>query len=241
MVRTPSRRFSPPWYLGLPVGLLLAPAVAQTQDDGAVWLGTFASGPLGAKDGALGDCRWWLDVQDRQRDEGEHFDLGLVRPGLGWQFAAHWSLWGGYAWVPTDPVGRDPFDEHRTWQQVNWNDTVAGWRVLWRNRLEQRFVPTDGDTGWRLREMLRATTPLPGAPAWYGCVWDELFFDLGDTDWGQREGFRQNRAFAGLGTWFDDAHHVALEVGYLNQWIDRPPGQEDRLNHALSISLWLTF
>ena len=66
-----------------------------------------------------------------------------------------------------------------------------------------------------------------------------IFFDLDDTTWGQRRGFRQNRAFAGLGARLDPDKHISLEAGYLNQWIDNR--NEDKLNHVLSLNLFLSY
>ena len=231
---------SMPWCALLLSSLLpVAGAVAQTRDDGALWLAWVAQGRLGAPDTALGDFRFWLDVQDRQRDEARHFDLGIVRPGLGYALTERITAFAGYAWVPTDPPRRDDFDEHRTWQQLTWNIPVLGGTVQSRTRLEQRFVATDGDTGWRLREFVKTTVPLVADKSWFVSLWDEMFWDLNDTDWGQRTGFRQNRAFAGLGTFLDEGRRLSLEIGYLNQWIDRPG--EDRMNHILSVWLFTTF
>lgn len=212
---------------------------AQTRDDGHLWLGYMAQGRLGPAESTLGAFRWWVDAHLRQRDEGEHLDLAIVRPGLGWMWTESVSLWGGYAWIVSDPVGRDDFGEHRTWQQLSWNIPVEGFTLNLRNRLEERFFETDGDTGWRLREMLKTTIPVTANKRVFVSVWDEAFFDLNDTDWGQRSGFRQNRAFGGLGFAFDDGRKVSVEVGYLNQWVDRRG--EDRLNHALAINLFTNF
>ena len=67
-----------------------------------------------------------------------------------------------------------------------------------RTRFEQRFVESGNDTGLRLRQFLRAQRELPGCPPLMLVCWDEIFFDLNDTDWGQSSGFGQNRIFAGL-------------------------------------------
>ncbi len=218
---------------------LAMPAVAQTRDDGALWLGYFASGRFGTKESALGDFRWWLEAQDRQRDEGEHFDLGIIRPGLGYALTDRITLWAGYAWVPTDAVRREPFDEHRVWQQLTLNFPTEGFTLQWRNRLEQRFIEDASETGWRLRELLKVTVPVTEDKRLFVSLWDELFFDLNDTAWGQRAGFRQNRAFAGLGWFADEARAISFEAGYVNQWIDRR--DEDRLNHALAIWCFMSF
>lgn len=232
-----SRRFAS-GLLGAALGIAM-PVVAQTHDDGALWLGYLASGRFAAKESALGDFRWWLEVQHRQRDEGQHFDLGVIRPGLGYAFNDRISFWAGYARVESDAARRDPFGEDRTWQQLTLSLPADGFTLQWRNRLEERFIEDESETGWRLRELLKTTVPVTDDKRLFLSVWDELFFDLNDTTWGQRAGFRQNRAFAGLGWFADEARTISFEVGYLNQWIDRR--NEDGLNHVLAIWCFMNF
>lgn len=66
-------------------------------------------------------------------------------------------------------------------------------------------------------------------------VWDELFVNLNDADWGQREGFDQNRLFVG-GAW--RLHpRGRIEAGYLNNILDTPSADE-QTNHNLSVTLF---
>ncbi len=221
------------------VCLAAAPSLAQTKDDGQLWTALVLQGRLGDKESGLDRWRWMFDLQDRQRDEGEHFDLGVVRPAVGYAITDRPIAHAGYGWFVSDPKGRDEFGEHRPWQQLIWNVSVGDLTVQSRTRLEQRFVETDGDTGWRLREFVKTTVPLAADNRTFASVWDELFWDLNDTDWGQRAGFRQNRVFVGPGWFLDDAKKVSIEVGYLNQWVDRPG--EDKMNHCLSIWFFVNF
>jgi hypothetical protein len=130
-----------------------------------------------------------------------------------------------------------PGDEHRPWQQLTWNIPVDGFTLVSRSRLEQRFVEDGSETGWRLRQFLRASRPFGADGRRYVTAYDEVFLELNDTRWGQRAGLRQNRAFAGIGWFIDGPRKTAVEVGYLNQWVDRPG--EDRMNHILSINLFV--
>lgn len=134
---------------------------------------------------------------------------------------------------------RDDFVENRLWQQLTYNAPTEGLTLQGRLRLEQRFVETDGDLGHRLRLQGKAMVPLTDDKGLFVSLWDEAFWDLNDTDWGERTGFRQNRAFAGLGIQLDAAPKVWIEVGYMNQWIDRRG--PDKENHVLSISLFTVF
>jgi len=219
--------------------LLVAPLVAQTKDDGQIWSAAIIQGKLGAKDTPLERWRLWLDLHERQRDDGEHFDTAIVRPGLGYALSDRVTVFAGYAGIWTDPANREEQYESRPWQQLTWNIPVGELTVQSRTRLEQRFVETDGDTGWRLRQMFKTTVPLAADKRTFASVWDEMFWDLDDTDWGQRQGFRQNRAFVGPGWFLDDARKLSIEVGYLNQWVDRPG--EDKMNHCATIWMFVSF
>jgi hypothetical protein len=224
--------------LGL-LGLLAAALPAQTRDDGQLWALWLGHGKLGAEGSSLSNWRWWADVQARFRNDGEDYDTGFVRPGVGYALTERMTLWAGYVFIDNDLPGGGRTHEQRAWQQLTWSAPLEGFSLMSRTRLEQRFVEDQSETGWRFRQLVKATTPLGADGETFLSVWDEAFFDLDDTDWGQRQGFRQNRVFAGLGWFLDPARRHSIEVGYLNQWIDR--ADEDRLNHVLSINFFMTF
>ena len=220
--------------------LAFSPAlVAQTQDDGALWAMWVGQGRLGEKDSSLGNWRWWLDAQLRWRDEGETYDAGIFGPGIGYAITDRVTAHFGYAWIDSDPAGRPPVHEDRLWQQLTWNLPVDGFTLQSRTRLEERFIEDQSDEGWRLRQFFKLSVPFTEDRRWYLSAWDEGFYDLGDTRWGQREGFRQNRAFLGLGRVTDSAPASSVEVGYLNQWLDRV--DSDRVNHVLFLMYSISF
>ena len=68
-------------------------------------------------------------------------------------------------------------------------------------------------------------------------VWDEMFVNLVSTDWGARQGLDQNRGFSGIG--YRWTPQILTEVGYLNQFINT--ANTDRMNHILSLNLFLDF
>lgn len=219
------------------VVLVASSSTANPRETGGLWLMGLGQGGLGFIRPELEEVRWWMDVQGRWRNDGESLDAVLVRPGLGYALTERITLFAGYAWVENDPRRRKPFSEHRIWQQLTWNVPAERFALQSRTRLEQRFI--DEETGWRLREFVKLTVPLRSDRRLFLSAYDELFFDLDETDWGQRPGFRQNRAFLGLGWVLDEARQVSLEAGYLNVWLD-PRGQ-DRLNHILSLNVFLNF
>jgi hypothetical protein len=224
-----------------PVLLLLVAGGARAGDprEGEqIWAMALAQGGFGFVHPKLARVRGWLELQGRWRSFGESYETGfLPRVGIGYALTDQMTLMTGFAVIENDPAQKKPFTELRPWQQLSWNLPVRGFGLQSRTRLEQRIHQEN--LGWRLRELVKATVPLPGTDRVFLAAYDELFFDLDDTPWGQRRGFRQNRFFAGPGLRLDREKHVVLEVGYLNQWIDRR--REDRDNHVLSLNLVLTY
>lgn len=219
---------------------LSLPSMAQIDHDGALWEMWLGQGSLKELGSGWENFRWWLDVQARWRHEGEELDTTIVRPGIGYAINSQVTLFTGYALVSTHPSGKTDRTENRLWQQLSWNVPTDGtYKLQFRSRLEERFLENSDDTGWRFREFAKYTRPLTENGKRYLSAWDEVFFDLNDTDAGQNTGLRQNRGFIGLGWFLDDARGIAFEGGYLNQWISRPG--DDRMNHALSLNLLMTF
>lgn len=212
------------------------PAVqAGTEDDGGLWLAALGQGALAPATTDGRGLRWWLDLQARWRDGAGDLDTVIIRPAVGYALTPRVTVFAGYAHVVTQPAGTGATGEHRPWQQLAWTLPFDTLTLASRTRLEQRFIAGRGETGWRLRQFVRVSRPL--GTRRYATAWDEAFIDLNDTGWGQRAGLRQNRAFAGVGWFIDAPRRTAVEVGYLNQWLDRPGG--DRLNHILSINLFI--
>jgi hypothetical protein len=227
-------------FIGLLIGCLLLVgasrrAAGDNVDDSGLWLAMFGNGGLHA-DGDESPWRWWFDGQLRYFDDFDGFGQSLIRPGVGYQLSEKLTVWTGYAWIHTSPQGR-PFDEQRLWQQLTWSEKLDPATLDLRSRLEQRFVETGSDTGWRFRQMVALRRPLASTPQYTLVAWDELFFHLNDTDWGARDGFDQNRLFLGAGWKPTPECAWRLEFGYLHQFIDRA-GQRDVANHLLSLNLF---
>jgi len=213
---------------------------AQIDDDVGLWLMFLGQGSAAPVDARLGKVRWWFDGQARFLDESNGFAQSLIRPGIGYALTDHVTAWAGYAWIRSTPGAGRNSHEHRAWQQITWSTRLDSLAIGSRTRLEQRLVDTGDDAGWRLRQFVKLTHPLPLHPRLGLAGYDEVFFDLNDTDWGADTGFAQNRLFAGF-TWrLDDAGKVVAECGYLNQFI-RNPTRADPMNHILSLHLVLSY
>lgn len=233
--------------MGRRIGLLVlgmtmlhcSPLQAQIEDEGW-WGAVFSQGDIKADGEAESRWRWWFDGHARFHDDADGFNVSIVRPGIGYKLTDTATLWAGYGWIHTSPIGGGPdFDENRIWQQVTWSADAKPTRFGFRSRLEQRFVETGDDLGWRFRQLVASRTPVAGSDKLTFVFWDEVFIHLNDTDFGTRTGFNQNRAFVGFGwKWNPDKPKTRIEIGYLNQYIDSSTGA-NRMNHLLSVNLFL--
>ncbi|MEO0531389.1 MAG: DUF2490 domain-containing protein [Planctomycetota bacterium] len=225
------------WRLALLCVVTALPvhAFADTLDDTGLWFAAFGNGRFKS----LPDdspVRWWFDAHYRLRDDSDGFNQSILRPGAGVEIAEDQVLWAGYAWIRTSPTsGAEDFDEHRFWQQWTATPSCGDWYFLHRSRFEQRWVELGDDVGLRWRQLGRAQKVLSDCPQWSLVLWDEIFFHLNDTDWGAEAGLDQNRAFLGFGYKRCKEARGRIEVGYLNQYINRQ-GSEDGMNHILSIN-----
>lgn len=230
------------WHLPLAaaaLGLLCSiSAAAEPVEDFHTWGAVVATGTLGAADSPL---RFWAEGQGRFNDDSSRRNQGLLRVAGGYEIAPRTVLWAGYGYFTTDPVGvADDIVEHRIWQQLTWRaaQPLAGITLSTRSRLEQRMIESAEETGWRARQLVKLTYPLGAGERVYLALWDEVFVNLDDTDWGADDGFDQNRAFAGIGLKL--APHLRTEVGYMNQYVARS-NRDDASNHVLSLTLFLDF
>jgi Protein of unknown function (DUF2490) len=216
---------------GLGLALFCVFAASARADDTELWTSLTVSGPVAEGSKTL----LWFDGHARFRDDGSRMGTTILRPGVGWRVNPRLDLWAGYAKI-VGHASNPNVHEHRAWQQASFSvGSMLGGSVSLRTRLEQRFRESADGTGWRLRQFIRWARPIESTRfSWV--VSDEVFLNLNDTDWGQVEGYGQNRAFAGLA--FQGTQNFRLETGYLNNHIDGGRGR-DRTNHNGVLAFFL--
>ena len=220
-------------------------AADKSDSNGHLWLNYVGDHPIG--DGPWG---LHLEGQFRRADFGGNWQQIVIRPGINYTFSPAWSASVGYAYINTfrygDYPALDSFPEHRIWQQVSY--THKALRLEWQHRvrLEQRLIGelgADSRGGYevenfryenRFRYMLRTTIPLTADKKTYLALWDEVFFNFGSNVLGNH--FDQNRAFIGIGRKLTATSR--LEVGWLEQTLQRRGGAIWENNHTLSV--WIT-
>ncbi|CAE6495934.1 MAG TPA: DUF2490 domain-containing protein [Nitrosomonas nitrosa] len=234
-------------------GLLSPPVIAEeVASDFQTWGQVMANINLGNVTGNenLKNWRLWLEGQGRFGNDSTQFTQSLIRPGIGYAINDKVTIWAGYAWAPTaEPIsGRHPYDEHRLWQQVTWNEELSFGKFSWRSRFEQRFfdqmVPDPGpnDVAYRFRQLIKLAIPMPFiSPKLSFIVQDEIFIAMNTPHKGWiTNGFDQNRGFVGLAWKFNPT--VTGEVGYLNQYINRPHNaRPDQMIHIVGVNVFLNF
>ncbi len=209
-------------------GLALWAMPAKAQDDGQAWTQVLVLGSI--KD----DLIFWAEGQARITDAA-HASQFIVRPAIGLRLSATTAAHLGYAYVRTDPVNGTTTNEHRVWEQLTFPivRNRRGLVITGRSRVEQRLVEGRRDTGWRLRQFVRAQMPVRPGSTVAGVVIVEGFYAANSTDWGARAGFDQVRTFLGVSV--PISKQFVIEPGYLNQTIFRRG--PDRINHVASLSL----
>jgi hypothetical protein len=219
--------------LAAPALILAASAAsARTVEDGQIWVNINAIGS------AKGRLMYYAELQPRFFDGGGQIGQVLARGALGWKISPTVTLFQGYAHVaePNDALPRDR-NEERSFQQLLWQlpRAKSGASFLSRTRFEQRWRSDGSEVGLRLRNLFRYTHPIGSNPKGVAALFSvEPFIALNDTDWGVRSGFDQVRTNVALEIPLTGRN--TMEVGYLNQTINRPAG-EWAVNHVAQLQL----
>jgi len=183
---------------------------------------------------------WWLDVHGRFSDDAGGYGQSIVRPAIGWRFNDSVTAHVGYGWIRDSPAVGGDTDEHRLFQLLIWKRGLGPVAFQSRSRLEQRWLDTGDDVGWRIRQFFKLTWPVPGMKRLALASYDEIFFGLNDTDWAATSGFDENRLFVGPQWRFDSEGRIRGEVGYLNRYVRRE-GRNDRMDHLVSVNPFTSF
>ena len=219
-------------YILTSVVLTYSPLIKAMDEDSRLWQAFIAEGNI------TKDVRWYAEVQARWKDDVKNFDQGFLRPALNFALSEKASLWLGYAYADTK-VANGHTHEDRWWQQFQYVSKYNDITWLTRSRLEQRHLDSGDSASYRFRQQIRASLPINGRNDLSYLVWDEVFWNVNDSQWAGSEGFNQNRLFTGLMWKYTESSR--LEIGYLNQFINGTNGRTDQMNHVLSSFVFIGF
>jgi len=215
--------------------LIFVPANAQ-QDDFGAWAILTTGGAISEDEKVVVAA----DLQFRFFEDAEQLGQILARASAGYKVADDLTLSLGYAYVRANPSGPALSEENRIFQQAAFNivknDSVT---VKGRTRFEQRFL--DGgsnDVGLRFRQQISASMPLGKSGKTKLVGYTEPFININDTDFGQDAGVALWRNFVGVN--IPVSENIAIEPGYLNQYIFRDGGP-DLAQHIVAVGLKTKF
>jgi hypothetical protein len=191
-----------------------------------------------------------VDVQYRMDEKLKFTFQNVYRLGLIRYLKPDLGLVGGYAQFHTQSEAfEDYFTEHRIWEQVYYLKRFNHRSMLYRFRLEQRFVEklkfsASGEVetdeynyGNRLRFYHRTTFDLTKDPdaqnVFYVALQDEVFFNVNAPEINFHY-FDQNRFLFGVGIFKDK--HTKLEMGYVNFFLNPSLGHNIMV-HSLNFAV----
>jgi hypothetical protein len=210
-----------------------------------LWLGYFNQTRFGNKLGL------WVDIHYRMTDNfvDRPFQF-LFRPALTYYIKDNLRVNVGYARAEHFPGKglNTTRAEHRTWQQIWWNQKYTGLTTLQWLRLEQRFnekvVADEKLDGYnyvfRVRYNFSFFIPLKGkeiiSNTPFAALMNEVFLNFGDKV--VYNTFDQNRWFAGFGYQFTS--HLNAQLGYMNVYQQEGSGNNYFSTHAIRLFVFHT-
>ncbi len=189
---------------------------------------------------SLNKFKWAVINETRTRDDsskGSRFHQDLLFGQVGYQINNNASLWLGYAHVWTSPLDDPSFQEYRPHQDFVWNQDISDFKLMSRSRMEQRIRETTGDTGYRARQLLKISHPLPFMNGLSVYVGDEVLFYMNENTFGKK-GFSENRIFSGLS--YQATKKMDVDLGYLGQYVDTTSGK-NTYTHNIQVYLRYNF
>lgn len=190
----------------------------------------------------------WVDAHYRMTGDfiDRPFQL-IVRPALTTYIKENLRLHTGYAHINHFPAEgfQTSRPEHRTWQQIWWNQKLPNLALLQWLRLEQRYLRNMSNDNLkdgysyanRLRYNAAFTVPLKGgsvvAGTPFALLTNELFLNFGPRV--VYNTFDQNRLFVGAGYQFNSAMNA--QVGYMHVYQQESSGNRYAITHALRLNV----
>lgn len=183
----------------------------------------------------------WL-VMNQTRTRGEHvnnskFTENLLFGQIGYDVNKNLSLWLGYAREWGDPLHKSSFRENRAYQDLLWKQDFGQYKLTSRIRMDERFKEGFSKGGYRARQLVNISHPLPWGSNLSAYIGDEVLFYLNNSTFGKK-GFSENRFFAGISKQI--TLKTKLDVGYLQQYIDIKSGS-NIVTHNLQLNVVYSF
>lgn len=204
---------------------LLVSFASGSENSNDFWLGTFTKKSI-SKNYSI-----WTEAQMRHDLDRNEMQQTLFRTGLLRSLSNGQGLGLLYAYIETGELS-----EHRVaLQHTQAYGTLFGTSASHRIRLEARRFENNGFGSARFRYLGR----LQGSKekgSFTPVVWDEVFLNAREEARTGNNHLDRNRLFLGFRKSFKESD-VAIEFGYLNQFVPRDSG--DLMEHILVFYLFL--
>lgn len=213
---------------------------ASTNDMFGVWGSLTLQGDFKALSPKLDKFKWQIMNQSRTREDsssGSRFTENLLFTQAGYQMNPHASFWVGYVHDWIHPLHKTAYQESRPYMDFVWNHDIGDFKLTSRSRMEDRINQTTGNEGYRPRQLLQISHPLPFMEGLSAYLGDEVMFYLNQNNWG-KQGFTENRIFSGLSYKVTDA--MGLDLGYMGQYVDNKAGN-NLFTHNLQANIHYKF
>ncbi len=187
---------------------------------------------------SLNKFKWAVINETRTRDDsskGSRFHENLLYSQVVYQLNNNASLSLGYAHIWISPLDGPSFQESRPYQDFVWNHDISTFKLTSRSRMEQRIRETTGDTGYRARQLLKISHPLPLINGLSVYVGDEVLFYMNENTFGKK-GFSENRIFSGLS--YQATKKMDVDLGYMGQYVDTT---SDKNTYTHNIQVYLRY
>jgi len=220
---------------------LTSSAQAQTTNNMfGFWGSVTLKGDFKAITHKLNNFHWQIMNQARTRDDsskGSRLSENLFLSQAGYQFNQHASIWIGYGHDWLHPLNKMAFQESRVYEHFVWKQNLQDFKFLSRTRMDQRINQSTGNTGYRAREFLKISHPLPFAQGFSAYAGDEVLFYLNKNNFG-KQGFSENRVMAGLSYQMNKS--TGFNLGYLGQYVSTKHGS-NLFTHNLQANISYKF
>ena len=209
---------------------------AGQRDIFGVWGSVKLQGDFKYLSSGLNKFKWIVMNQTRTRDDstrGSRFTENLLFGQAGYQLNENASLWLGYTHNWISPLNNSSFEESRPYQDFVWNQKIKTFRFVSRSRMEQRIRETTGNVGYRARQLLKISHPLPLINNLSVYIGDEVLFYMNENKFGKK-GFSENRVFSGLS--YQATEKINIGLGYMGQYVDTISGK-NIFTHNIEVNL----
>ncbi len=211
-----------------------------TNNMDGTWGSVTLQGDFTAFSPDLSKFKWQIMNQTRTRDDspsGQRFTENLLFGQLGYQLNTHASLWVGYVHDWISPLDKLSYQESRPYQDFVWNQALGEFKFTSRTRFEERINQTTSNTGYRARQLLQVSHPLPFMKGLSAYVGDEVLGYMNQNNFG-KQGFSENRVLSGLSYQFTPK--LGVDLGYMGQYVDNKTGS-NLYTHNLQANLTYKF